>query len=125
VNFVGAVLVVLVFAACIHLVRLIPNTAEVLVRARDAGHVLRRADLDDDAKEKALQRHSLRLFGLLGLLLLGSVVALGLPAIVIWALAGAGVLSVRGVYDVLLRWDFLLGVTVLGLLAYFVVRRRA
>ena len=71
-NLLGALLVVVVFAMLVHALRLPSRTMEVAVCAREATAVLKEPGLDDDAKEKVLQGLAMRLFGLLGLLTVGS-----------------------------------------------------
>lgn len=122
-SFLLAVLVVVGFAATIGRLDLASRTREVSRRARDCFEVLRDPSLDDDAKERRLRGHSVRLFGLLGILGGGSLLGLGVPLFGVWLLDRAGFASLDGVLAVLGRVDFLAGTAVLGLLAYVVVRR--
>ena len=106
-----------------HFVGLIPKTAEVLARTRESIAVLKDPQLDDDSKERHMQQNAIVLFKLLGLLLLGSAVALLTPFAIIWLADITGLLSLDSSIDMLLRWDFLLGATVIGFAAYYGLRR--
>lgn len=123
-SFLLAVLVVVTFAAAIGWLDLPARAREATARTRDSLEVLRDASLDDRAKEEALQRQSLRLFRLLGVLAGGSVLALGLPLAGVWLLELGGVASLEAVLSVLERPDFLAGTTAVGFGLYLIVRRR-
>lgn len=122
-NFLSAVFVVVAFAATI--VRLdLPDRAREAVDGSGEGlSVLRDPALDDDAKEEALQRLALRLFRLVGVLVGGSVLAIGWPLAVVWAGERAGVGSLAGTLDVLERPDFLIGTAVAGFAGWWLLDR--
>jgi len=122
-NLLGATLVVIIFAVLVHVVGLLRRTMEVVALSKDSVSVFRNPGLDDEAKEKALQKHAVRLFVLLVLLILGSAVALLAPVGMIWLLGMAGMFSVDGVLDMLQRWDFLIAATVIGVGIYPILRR--
>lgn len=123
-SFVLAALVVVTFAAVLGWLDLPERAREATARARDSLEVLRDPSLDDRAKEEALQRQSLRLFRLLGVLAGGSVLALGLPLAGIWLLELGGAASLEAVLSVLERPDFLAGTTAIGIGLFLIVRRR-
>lgn len=118
-----AVFVVVVFALVLERLSLPRRAREVLARSSDALAVLRDGDLTDAEKEKRLQRQSRRLFGLLGVLAGGSLLALGLPLAVVWVLGQMGLGSLRAVLDVLERLDFLVAVTAGGVVAFLLLPR--
>lgn len=122
-GFLGACLVVAGFVVLAHFVGLIPRTAEVVSRSKESIAVLKDPQLDDDAKEQFMQRNAVALFKLLALLLLGSAIALLAPFAVIWLAEKVGLLSLDSTMEMLLRWDFLLGATVVGFAAFFGMRR--
>jgi hypothetical protein len=64
------------------------------------------------------------LFLLFLLLTLGAALALALPAGVIWILDVLQVVSLRAVIDVTLSWQFLLGSTLVGVLAWRLTGKR-
>lgn len=116
-------LVVILFAALLHRLRLPVRAKEVAARVVKCGQVLRDNALDDDAKARALRRQALRLFALFGILAGGSALALSLPLGGVWALDLAGVASLPDVLSVLARPDFLVAVSLGGAATYLVVRR--
>lgn len=122
-SFLLAALVVVAFAAVLERLDLPDRAREVGERSRKSLGVLRDSSLDDREKEEALQRHSLRLFGLLGILAGGSLLALGLPLGGVWALELAGLASLEEVLATLSRLDFLTGTTAAGFLAWGVYRK--
>lgn len=118
-----AALVVVTFALAVGWMDLPGRAREVGARSRDGLDALRDPGLDDRAKEAALRRLAGRLFGLFGLLVGGSVLALGVPLLAVWLLEAVGVASLAGVLAVLERPDFLAAVTGAGLVAWLAVRR--
>lgn len=118
-----ALFVVAAFAATLEGLSLPERAREVTDRAADSLRILRDPALSDAEKEQRIRRQSLRLFGLLGVLAGGSLLAMGLPLAVVWLLERAGVSSVGAVLSVLERVDFLVGVTVAGVAAWLVLRR--
>lgn len=122
-SFLLAALVVVAFALAIERLALPERARETGRRARQSLDVLRDPSLDDRQKEEALQEQARRLFGLLGILAGGSVLALGLPLAAVWLLELGGVASLEAVLGVLQRLDFLVGTAVAGVLAYLVIRK--
>ena len=119
-DLLGAALVIVLFAILLHLVRLVPKTKEVILIGQQAIATLRNETLSDYEKERKMQQNSLRLFRLLIVLLAGSLFALLLPLALIWLSEFAGIFSVEGVLDMFLRWDFILGGSILGIATYIV-----
>lgn len=116
-------LVVVLFAALIHRLRLPARAREVATGATTCLRVLRDTALDDDAKARALRRQAGRFFTLFAILAGGSALALSVPLGGVWVLDLAGVAALSDVLTILARPDFL-GATVLaGVGAYLVVRR--
>jgi hypothetical protein len=123
VGVIGASFVVIAFAVLAHYIGLIRWTGEVVRHARRANEVLQNSALDDFTKEKAVQSVAIELFKLLGLLSVGSIIAVGLPIAVVWLAGAAGMLSFDAVMVMLLRWEFLLAATVVGTAVFFLLRR--
>jgi hypothetical protein len=120
---IGASFVVIAFAVLAHYIGLLRWTNEVMRHARTATAVLQNTALDDLAKEKAMRRASIELFKLLGLLTVGSIIAVALPVAAVWFADVAGVLSFDAVMAMLIRWEFLLAATVFGFSVYFLLQR--
>lgn len=122
-SFLLAAFVVVVFAVMIDRLNLVARAREAGTRAKDSLQVLRDRSLDDDAKERRLQRNAVRLFQLVGILTGGSLIALFIPLSAVWLLDQIGVGSLDRVLSVLQRVDFLAGTMVIGLFGYLLVRR--
>lgn len=120
-----AALVVVTFALSVAWLDLPARAREVGARSLEGLDALRDPGLDDRAKEEALRRVALRLFGLLGLLVGGSVLALGLPLLGVWLLELGGVSSLESVLAMLERPDFLAAATGGGLLIFLAGRKAA
>lgn len=124
VSLVLALLVVIAFAGIVERTRLTAHVAEAVRRGRESYSIVSDPSLTDDRKERRLREETLRLFALLGRIVLGSFLALGLPLGVLWVLDGIGLISLSETLDVLTRLDFLLAVSALGILAAWWGRRR-
>ena len=123
-SFVLALVVVVGFAATIEYLDLPERARTVGRRSSHALAVLRDGAMSDREKEEVLQRQARRLFELLGVLVGGSGLALGGPLAVVWLLEKVGIGSFWGTLAMLERIDFLVGVTVVGLVGYVIVRWR-
>lgn len=121
-NLVLAIFVVVGFATGIEYLNLPTYAREVGRRNKDCLTVLRDTSLSDDEKEDALQRQARRLCVLLGILVGGSLLALGGPLALIWLLEQGGIGSLGGVLAILQRLDFLAGTAVVGVLTYLLLR---
>ncbi|PQJ35623.1 hypothetical protein BSZ35_14375 [Salinibacter sp. 10B] len=122
-NVVLAVFVVVGFAATIEYFDLPLHARNVTQRGSDSLAVLRDDSLSDLEKEEALQRQARRLFGLLGILAGGSILALGAPLGIVWLLGRVGIGSFERTLSVLQRLDFLGGTILVGALAYLFIQR--
>lgn len=119
-----AILVVVAFAAVVQWTGLASRAAEAGRRARGSYAVVTDSSLTDEQKERRLKDEAPRLFGLLGLILGGSALALGLPLGLLWIGDRLGMVSLAAVMAILVRVDFLVAVTVVGALIAWWVRRR-
>jgi hypothetical protein len=123
VNLLLATTVVVAFAVLIERFNLMERAREVGSRALGSLQVLRDPELDDVAKEKVLRRQAVRLFGLVGILGGGSLLALGLPLLAVWLLDLGGVASLESVLAVLSSIEFLIGATIIGVMTFLLFRR--
>jgi hypothetical protein len=112
------------FAGIAERARLPAHVRDAVQRARESYAVVSDRSLTDDQKERRLREETPRLMALLGRIVFGSLLALALPLGVLWALDRIGLISLPDVLDVLVRVDFLLVVSALGILAFWTVRRR-
>ncbi|WP_127902280.1 hypothetical protein [Solirhodobacter olei] len=83
--------------------------AEALATAWSAIGAMADRTLSDDEKEQFLRRASLRLFADFFRISLSGVLALAVPAAIIWAGIAAGLFSPEDVAKTALSWPFLLG----------------
>jgi hypothetical protein len=120
----GAILLVVGFVLLVRMFGLIGKCRHVFELVESSLAVLRDPSLDDDAREHALQSHAKQLFALFFLLTAGAVLALALPAGVIWILDALRIVSFRAVVDLTLSWQFLLATTLIGVVAWWLMRRR-
>lgn len=120
----GAVFLVIGFVLLVRMFGLVGKCRHVFDLVQSSVAVLRDPSLDDDARERALQSHAKQLFGLFFLLTAGAVLALALPAGLIWLLDVLRVVSLRAVLEMTLSWQFLTATTLLGAAAWRLMRRR-
>lgn len=116
-------LVVVTFGLIIERAGLVGYARQVTERASACVKVLRDSSLDDDAKERLMREQSVRLLGLLGLLIAVSALAILLPLGAVWLLEQIGVGSFDGVLAMLERPAFLVGASILGFATYMVIHR--
>lgn len=121
IDWLGAVLVVVLFAMLVRLVRLVDNSQAALTISRRSLATMRDASLSDDDKEIAVRRHAYSLLVLLGILTAGGAFALLAPLGLIWLLEFVGLFSLDGVLRVLMRVEFMVGAAILGTGIYVAV----
>jgi hypothetical protein len=114
----SALMVVIIFAVLLHVFGLVDRASEVLSIGRRAAATLRDPTLSDADKERQMQQSSLKLFRLLAVLVIGSAAALLTPLALIWLADFVGLLSFGSVLDMFLRWDFIIGGTIIGIASY-------
>lgn len=122
-NIFGSVLIVILFVVLLKALKLVARSRQVVSLSQESLSIVSDKQLSDDEKEARLQKHSVTLIGLFGILVAGSAVALGAPIGMVWGLDKLGMMSFDGVMAVLVSWPFLLASTVLGTGAYVLVSR--
>ena len=123
-DLLGAVVVVVLFVVLLDVLRLVEQARAAIAVSRKSMETMRSAELDDDTKERELQKGALGLFRLMLTMLISFAIALVAPMGVVWLLDRAGLMSFDGVSAMLIRWDFMLGATVLGVGLFVVLNRR-
>ncbi|MFC1597317.1 hypothetical protein ACFL5Q_05180 [Planctomycetota bacterium] len=123
-NYLGALLIVAGFVVILRALNVVAKTMIVVETARHAVAVLRNPEMDDDAKEAAMQRYALNLFGLFFVLLFGSALAILTPVGIVYLLDLAELLSLSSVLETTLSWDFIAATTALSLVIWWLMRRR-
>ncbi len=120
----GASILVIGFILCMKLFGLVEKANKVLILSQDSMAVLRNTDMEDAAKETAMQTNALKLFGLFFTLTLGCAAALGLPIALVWLLSLADIMPFDSVIIFTLSWKFLLASTLLISLAMLLGGKR-
>ncbi len=124
IEYAGAIFLVIGFVFILKITGLVEKSTRVIDISRQAMAVLRSAELDDDAKESAMQSYAKQLVGLFFLITIGGVAAVILPVMMIWGLDKLGLVSVDAVLDVALSWPFITASSVLIVLALVIKRKR-
>lgn len=104
-------------------VRVIPVAVGVLSTAQGAIDVVRDPTVDDDAREKAVQRASLQLLGAFISILLRSIAALAAAFAPIYLADLMDLAPSEGVMVFLARWDVILGATIVICVLYYAKAR--
>ena len=120
----GAVLVVVLFVVLLDVLKVVDQARSAISISRRSMETMRNSALDDDTKERELQKGALGMFRLMITMLISFSIALVAPMAVIWVLDRSGLMSLHGVSTMLVRWDFMLGATVLGVALFVVLNRR-
>ena len=97
--------------------------AGVLTVARGAVTAMRDENLDDAAREKAVQRASLQLMGAFASILVRSALALLISFLPIWIASLAGLASIEAIVAFLSRWD-VIAVASMAVIAGYVIWTR-
>lgn len=119
-SWIGALFILAGFIAIMRFSKLVPKSLEVVQVSRCALDDLRNPDLDEDAKETAMQSHAKRLFGLFVVLQVGTALAILVPAGLVYILDVLTVLSFQSALEVTLSWQFLGATGAVFLLVFFV-----
>ena len=106
-SYAGATLIVLGFAWLLLRLKLVRRARRVNGLVRQSTATLTDRSLSDDAKEAALRRSSVALFGLFATLTFGLAAAVGLPILFVWLLAQAEIWSFEGALAATLSWPMM------------------
>ena len=111
-NYIGAFVLVLGFIVVAQLFGVVQRSGEVLVRTRQAMADVLDPELDDDEKERRLQRHALRLIVLFVILVVSGATVLLLPTGLVYLADLAGWLPFDDSIAMALSWEFIACVSV-------------
>ena len=118
-----AALSICTFLVALWLVRVVPVSAGAVGVARDALGAMRDGQLDDAAREKAVQRASLRLLQTFFSILARGAVAIGASLVPIGLADLAGLAAGDQVIEFLSRWDVIVIASVVIVIGYLVRMR--
>lgn len=124
IDLLGAIVVVVLFVVLLDLLKVVEQARSAIAISQKSMETMRNAELDDDTKERELQKGAIGLFRLMLTMSLSFATSLVAPMALIWLLDLAGFMSLDAVSAMLLRWDFMLGATVLGVGLFVVLNRR-
>lgn len=122
--YVAAAFIVLGFAALLSRLGLVEIAAEVRSVSHHSLTVLRDPALGDDAKEAAMQADARALFAGFIRLTIGLAIALFLPVVLVWGIAQTGIFAFDAVIEASLTWPFLLGGTIVFMVALLRKKRK-
>jgi hypothetical protein len=114
---------VLVFVGLLKALGAAETGAAALRTARGAAATLSDAGLGDDAKEAAARRAAAALFWSFLVLTGIAVAALGVPALLVWAGSAAGFYPLDHAVAAATGWPFLIGSTLLAVVAWIAMER--
>ena len=123
IDWIAAAFLFISFILLVRVFGLVQKSQQVLTITRQAMEIVGNKNMDDDEKEKALRRHSLKLFGLFGLLLTGGAAAVFLPIGILWLADRAGWLALEPVFERVLSPVFLISAGLISLMLLFRPKR--
>lgn len=112
---IGASFLVAGFLILFKLLNLMEQARDTLTASRLSVFEISRRDIDDEEKEKNLRAHSLTLLKAIAALMLGSILAAGLPLVILWGLDIVDLLSLEATLETASSWPFLLAATIVTL----------
>ncbi|GEM_PF-207975 len=115
----AASFLVIGFLILFRLLNLMELARDSLNVSRSSLFEISRRDIEDEEKEKNLRCHSLRLLKAIAALMLGSVMAAGLPLVILWGLDIVGLVSLENTLQIASSWPFLLAATVITFLFFW------
>lgn len=107
------------FLVAFWLLRVLPVSASALAVARGALDTIRDTAIDDFARQKAVQRASLQMFGILVSILGRGAAAVGASLLPIWLADVTDLAASDQVIAFLLRWDVIVSTLVVFVLLYY------
>ncbi len=123
INFFLAVFVVVFFAFIIKQFNLFLRIKSLKKISKQLIQVFKDSTKSDREKEQVFQRQSRKLFKILMVFVGINILAITCPLVVVWGLEQIGVGSLSNTLAVLSQFYFLLGVIILSLLIYLIIRR--
>ena len=107
------------FLVAFWLLRVLPVSASALALARGALETIRDTAIDDLARQRAVQRASLRMFGILVSILGRGTAAVAASLLPIWLADVTDLAASSQVIGFLLRWDVIVSTLIVFVLLYY------
>ena len=118
-----AVASILAFVLVFWKAGVVPAAQKAIATASHAGKVMSSKELDDEVKEKEVQKAAIGLLGSVGSITIRSVLSLVGAAVPIYGAEAAGLVNADAVIDFLSRWDVIIIVSVVMIAGYLLGRR--
>ena len=110
------IVAIIVFGLAFRLLSVVPVVSDVAGTACAAIRVMRDKDLDDEVKERNMQKSAVRMVVLFLQITWRVAAALLLTFVSIWLFELAGMITTEIVLDFLFRWEVILAATVIAIL---------
>lgn len=124
VSLIAACLIVVGFVIIFKVLRLPYQVSQMGKLARGSLSVMADVSMEDEDKEKRMQKMALQLFALFFTITVSAFASLFLPVGGVWLADQQGLVSFDAVLDMTLSWEFILGTTVVGTGLYFLLRKK-
>lgn len=122
-SYLGAAILVVGFLVLVRLFRLIHHSKHVLALAKESSRVMLDSQRSDLEKERFLKSITFKLLKLFFIIVIGSLAALLLPAVLLWQLDNWRLVPYQASMDLTLSVEFIVGISVVSILAYIIWRR--
>lgn len=123
-SFVGATILVIGFLVLIKYLKVIEKSSKVLSIARQSIVIINDSEKSDLQKEIAMQKFAKELLLLFLVITAGSLLALAIPAALVWLMELAGLLSFQSVIDTTLSWEFIVGSIIVSVVVIWFMSRK-
>lgn len=123
-TFIGTLILISGFLVFIKLFGLVDKSGKVVELAKDAGSVIRDANLDDYQKEKAMQKNAIKLLTLFILITLSGFAALAIPLAFLCLMEYVNFLKVDKVIEMSLSIEFIAAAIILSIVFFWITRKK-
>lgn len=120
----GGIIVVLGFVVLLKLFGLIERSKRVISIAKSSVTVMQDKEMDDLAKEKAMQKNATDLLVLFLIITVLSALAVALPFVLVWIMELIGLVTINEVIELTLSWEFILVAFVLSVAYFWLIRKK-
>jgi hypothetical protein len=124
ISFVGAAILVVGFLVLIKYLKVIDKSSKVLIIAKESFAIVRDQEKSDMQKEIAMQKFAKELFLLFFVIMAGSLLALAIPAAIVWLMDLSGLLSFYDVIDTTFSWEFIASSVIVSVLVIWLMSRK-
>ena len=123
-SFFGAIFLVIGFVVLIKYLKVIEKSSKVLSIAKQSFVIINDSKSSDLQKEIAMQKYAKELLLLFLVISFSSLLALAIPAALVWLMELSGLLSFQSVIDITLSWEFIVGSIVVSIVVMWLMSRK-